>query len=1189
MSKFILFGKEVEFSKAADRYYKMLKVFEVAVNGASETFINFYNNSSGISDVLDSYADALYNISKTVAIEPLFKTLINLEIYDVSREAFEDACWDLSGAAQYYDFIAEKYNEIVGEENDARNYRAIRKASRGRWVGGGASVGSAIKGAITAGAMNAVTGLGHSVVNSIGNLNSSTKSITARVELYHNESTCDILDMGIRESIKDIFLLFMEFVNEYKENEGNEIWYDGSVFDSEKADTLLKNSSVVEGKEKELLFKAFSVCPYHYNLLATIFLKYEEERENIFEIAKKYKLDLSPLFELILNTMYDEEAQASEEKANETKRKMKDFMNSFEVNESPSYDKLELDCLDRYCSKCVSLLPGETEQFINDFEKYDALDKNKAIAIKKHYIWELSKTYNVDFSKTEKESIISNFIDNHPTLNYDVIVQKVHLIMAGLDVKQSKSLDKFEYSTLVSVGKNYEILSVNQAADIVNAIDNCKVSDRIKSKYIHDYEIWELFPKYNVGFTEDERLSVLYRLYQKIQSENNISDNEIKGKLYLVIKAIVSTETVATVFDKVKKSDTYIKNNITNAAKDQFARINLYGVHRFEFEKVNDWGNMKTYEREDIILVAGDEGFNKLYNDVKKHFKSDNAVPDYEDVFLIISTEVKSKSHLYTFFSYKKAYCMGYGGEICDVDFSNFKSVNDIGNLNQLDGKGIIGFLKSTGRSRESMESIAAAVNNIVAHIMKLMTEKESKLIQLEKYYSYLRSFMLGEATEANYSEEVPLPKKDTFDSFFLEQIVERMSNHKLIMANDSELDDLEKTLISANIGEENRRLLSERLNAIRLVKWKHRKDIEKLYLESGSQIPQTIYNVLRPIDVANGAPTGFIYDEKRIAKIKQEITRIKFYAGEKIFLIWAEPKYFDLDGEMALTSFKFILTNLRLIMPATSVSVRTLEELKLSFMCDIVVRVGENTYKFDATMFKETKRTVAALNNCIVEVKNNEITSSSKNQALAEEYRKTYQECFNKYPLPNEAPHEADSNNANASAETTSSNAESRRTDSKETETQEAQPVELTKQELINLVNNTLRKHNLENRYYAISTAGFDKKIDKAMKVYAHLSNDEVAVLLQDYTIFGTAKEGFVLTNKNIYINSTNHKKIIVAIKDIQVVGVYIENSNSFYVTLGTSTMTYRLWANYDKQETEKSQKFLLELLGYLQQIVLK
>ena len=45
MSKFALFGEEVEFGQAADRYYKMLKVFEAAVEGASDTFVNFYNNS----------------------------------------------------------------------------------------------------------------------------------------------------------------------------------------------------------------------------------------------------------------------------------------------------------------------------------------------------------------------------------------------------------------------------------------------------------------------------------------------------------------------------------------------------------------------------------------------------------------------------------------------------------------------------------------------------------------------------------------------------------------------------------------------------------------------------------------------------------------------------------------------------------------------------------------------------------------------------------------------------------------------------------------------------------------------------------------------------------------------------------------------------------------------------------------
>ena len=82
--------------------------------------------------------DAVYRISETWAVDPLFKTLVGIDIYDVSRANFEDACWDLSGAEPYYDAIADQYNKIVGDLSAAKEYRAIRKAKRTRytWMAG---------------------------------------------------------------------------------------------------------------------------------------------------------------------------------------------------------------------------------------------------------------------------------------------------------------------------------------------------------------------------------------------------------------------------------------------------------------------------------------------------------------------------------------------------------------------------------------------------------------------------------------------------------------------------------------------------------------------------------------------------------------------------------------------------------------------------------------------------------------------------------------------------------------------------------------------------------------------------------------------------------------------------------------------------------------------------------------------
>lgn len=203
--------------------------FKSAVEGASNEFKMFYRNAGNISNVLDDYMKVVFSITKHWAIDPLYESLKNAEIYDVSEDVFEEVCWDLQKASTYYDCIADKYNEIVGDLADAKQYRALRKASRDRygWMSS-TDLGDIAISAITAGTLNTVSGIGHSIVNGIGNLSSSISAAASKKALYDNEKTIEILDEGIRECINNIYLLYMDFVNRYKEDECDEVWYDGS-------------------------------------------------------------------------------------------------------------------------------------------------------------------------------------------------------------------------------------------------------------------------------------------------------------------------------------------------------------------------------------------------------------------------------------------------------------------------------------------------------------------------------------------------------------------------------------------------------------------------------------------------------------------------------------------------------------------------------------------------------------------------------------------------------------------------------------------------------------------------------------------------------------------------------------------------------------------------------------------------
>lgn len=92
--------------------------------------------------------------------------LLSEGVYSISEESLYQQCGNITangGFAKHYGELEEGYLEIVATDEQMKEYRRRVKASRGYWQGGGFGVTGAIKGAVTAGAMNAVGGVFHGI------------------------------------------------------------------------------------------------------------------------------------------------------------------------------------------------------------------------------------------------------------------------------------------------------------------------------------------------------------------------------------------------------------------------------------------------------------------------------------------------------------------------------------------------------------------------------------------------------------------------------------------------------------------------------------------------------------------------------------------------------------------------------------------------------------------------------------------------------------------------------------------------------------------------------------------------------------------------------------------------------------------------------------------------------------------
>ena len=1150
MSKFTLFDQEVEFSKAADRYYKMLKVYEAALNGASDAFRSFYDNSGNISDVLDDYAEFIYNFTEKTIVEPLYNSLIKIEIYDVSREKFDNLCWDLSGAEEYYDSVAEQYNSIYRGLEEERSYREMRKEGRGRFIGGGFGIGGATKGILSAGALNAITGAGHSIVNSIGNLKSSISASSNEEKLYECEETFEMLDMGVRACVKDIFILFMSFVNDYKEKEGTDIWYDGSAYDFEKADTLLKNSSSVEGKEKELLFRAFSVCPYYYNLLCKIFLNYEEERKNIYEISKYYKLDLSPLFSLIIRMMYDEDAEQSDEKAYVARDKIKIFMSEYDITENDTLNKLEKDCLRRYCEKYRTLLPGETDEFIDGFNAYDFLKENKIEIIKEYKIWELFAEYGIKVTSSEKETIIFYFIKNHKDLAYDAIIEKIHLIMGELKTSTSKTLDQFEYSVLKSIAEQYSNAPVGKADDIVAAIKECKVSDQIKAKYIHDCEIWELFKEYKVGFNDDERLDILYRIYKKLLAEGAVTQ-DIQNRLLPVVEAFVSVEESPQTFAKIKVLDVDTKRIASEYAKKELEKINMYGVHTESFSEVNDWGNNKTYQREDCFFVDSDNRFCDLLKEMKNFIKFTNDIDDLDDIFLVVSSGAKDRSCFYTVFTTQNIYSLGQNKDTLKTTVENVKIVLSNGVLSTLDHSVFREIYVSNGWDVMKKQSMVVATNNIINYIKSLAMDKEIACTKIKQYYDHIRLVLRGEISgdERNWFVDNDVSDNKCDNSSQSNDSNDENSGKEIQYFTRTELFNYVKTIASQS-------------------------NLEHSYY----------YYAFMP-----GCDSLLNKAKKYYAKpTEQEIplilndNSIAFSSGKRGFLLTNTHIYinniFQSKVALKLNDIKKIdISQLRNLGDSYAV---TLSTDKNTYFITLPLG-GNRDSAIGCATFLATL--IDKLNT--IEIKEDIISYFG----MEEKVKKMY-EAVESYTNPQgdvETSTEASAENENIDNDSQSQ---------EENHLEEAK-VEIkyfTNKELLWFVGQMVKECNMESNYYIPATAeNFLGLLDKAKRFYAMPTDAEIPLLINDNSVFSNGKKGFLLTSTHIHICNMFQAKIVLNLKDIKTVGITrlqgLGETYCVYLNTETKQHLVTLPIGSDRNSAFKCAEFMLNLINNLAVIELK
>lgn len=491
MSTYILFGQQISFSEAQDRYSRLVSAYINALFATTTEFTTWYHACGSIEKVLQGYVSEADRLISKYVDGPLYEQFLDLEIYDVGKETYRDNCMVLEPAQT----ACRRFKGLIQKVNDAKDaeieYRESRKQNRSRVVGGGFGLGGALKGMATAGAINAVTGMGHSVVNAFGNVGSSLSAASSKYSIYKDEETFNCLCAALADCLGSTFSAHIQIVNERKP-------HCIDVFsDSDRAEALLENAKRFPDKAQHLLLEAFKQDPASFDLLQYIFLNYRRERKNVLTIAKSFGISLSDTITSILSQEYTADAKTDESKAQAARKRILSLMDEMGLSESETLDQLEQDCLDRVVAN-YSANAASCDEILNRIRDYTASEKNKQAIIKKHLIWQLGAEYHVEFTPEEVEAVIAPEYTQEArasTPAAESAKKQILYKMSVMGAQQSTTLDQLESDCVARLCTNYTHADEKTCDAMLEKIRAYPAQEKIKELYLKKVqgrieEIW---------------------------------------------------------------------------------------------------------------------------------------------------------------------------------------------------------------------------------------------------------------------------------------------------------------------------------------------------------------------------------------------------------------------------------------------------------------------------------------------------------------------------------------------------------------------------------------------------------------------------------------------------------------------------------------------------------------------------
>ena len=472
---FNIAGNKITFNSTIVEYNKLRKQFHSFAGGKRQEFKTYYNDNVRSFDNLfeigiPKFAE-LISSSITFSIEKLME-------YGVDH-IDSDTLLNMAGDSMDFYPILEPYFEFSENIQELANqlgeHRAIQRSNRSQWYGGGFGVRGAIKGAMTAGALNMATGAFRGIGDSLTNASDRAKITKMKNSIIEDQRTFDTLLKGIRHYC---FMPFHTVAQILK----NENLFPDVSFSSSKQNAILQNyltmlklKKTTDDKIINILYKCIQTYPYDLKYYTNLYQFIKEDKKSILSVVEYFGLD-------------------------------KDY-----TEHIVKYDTTRLEKIKKLPEDSVEDIENKIK-LLNDLNTDNpAIETNSIVDNLKEKIVALNQTASI---KQIREPI-DNAISNN---NFDYV---------WTEIKKGNVYAEYVLENYYTKLCDYCFSTSCVDSIIADVINQAKYNNNIFAKYLIERLYYRVYEKTD----KNKELNTTYNLILDIANNGNISANAFIGTL----------------------------------------------------------------------------------------------------------------------------------------------------------------------------------------------------------------------------------------------------------------------------------------------------------------------------------------------------------------------------------------------------------------------------------------------------------------------------------------------------------------------------------------------------------------------------------------------------------------------------------------------------------------------------------